>query len=196
MGRLGVVGVLFVLGLFAAGGAYVYSRRTSDDEAKNQADAAVATAAPTTAADPVSVAAAAPAPPSGASTAKRGDPKGAGTAAKAGAGAAAGAAPGGAAPTPAAAPTVDDEAAKNARLKQIAQGRCGLQQGELSRNDASNSGARNVKIQACLQASSLSPNSGSSNCERANCRTACTILKDQICLLQLDQAERSNPLKF
>ena len=191
---LGVVAGLFLLAIIAGAGVYIVSQRDKGDSAKNQDDAgapvAAVASAPASAAAPV--AAAGGAPGAGATTVKRPDPKGAGT----GAVAAAGAKDAG---TPAAAGTADEEAAKLARQKQFAQaaqGRCSLQQGELSRNDANNTGARNVKTQACLQASSLSPNAGTALCERATCRTACTILKDQLCLMQLDSAERNNPLRF
>jgi serine/threonine-protein kinase len=190
----GIVAALFLLATIAGAGVYIVSQR-GGESAKNPGD----TNAPTAATAPIATAQAAPAAttaagPVAATTVKRADPKAGAAGQKDAGGAVAPLAP--AAPGAAPTATADDDAARIARLKQIAQGRCSLQQSELSRNDASNSGARNVKLQACTQASSLSPNSGSSSCERANCRTACTILKDQICLLQLDQAERSNPLKF
>ena len=209
---VGVMAGLFLLVLIAGGGLFAYSRKTAADEAAAAQAAASAAAAPTVAAPGTAVAGAgAPVAAAGAgaatpaTTAKKlaTATKDAGTA-----GATPGVAPGtpatpgvtpGVAPgTPATAtPTAaEEEAAKNARLKQIAQGRCSNQQFQLSRNDATNSAARLVKQQSCLQASSLSPNSGAAQCDRSNCRTACTILKDQSCLQQLDLAERSNPLKF
>jgi hypothetical protein len=86
------------------------------------------------------------------------------------------------------------EADALARQKQNAQGRCSAQSVLFRGNDPD--AARQVKNMTCTSASSFSPNSGSSNCERANCRRACTILNDQSCLFQLDNAERGNPLRF
>ena len=210
---LGVVAGIFVLVLIAGAGLYVYSQRA--DTAKAQADAGAAAADPPAAAGiaaPVAsgsptVAAASTAPVAG-TTAKRVDPK---TVAAKDAGvapvapvapAAPGAAPAtpGAAPgTPAApaAPTADEEAQKLARQKQIADGQCGLQRSILSRNKSpANAEATQVKNAVCLQASSLSPNSGAANCHRTICRQACSILNDQACLRNVDFADRSNPLKF
>jgi serine/threonine-protein kinase len=204
---LGIMAALFLLTIVAGGGLFVYSRKTAADEAAAAQAAAGAAAAATVAATPGAAAGAgagtAPvvAAGTGAATPVTTPKKLATTAAKdAGAAAVTPSAP--ASPVAPGAPTTptptaaEEEAAKNARLKQIAQGRCSNQQFQLSRNDATNSAARSVKQQSCLQASSLSPNSGAAQCDRANCRTACTILKDQPCLQQLDFAERSNPLKF
>jgi hypothetical protein len=42
----------------------------------------------------------------------------------------------------------------------------------------------------------MSPNSGTSNCERTICRQACSILADQQCLRSVDFADAQNPMKF
>jgi hypothetical protein len=89
--------------------------------------------------------------------------------------------------------TEDDLAAR----KRIAESRCANFRGILSRNNAStNDGAKQVKTLTCLPAQSLSPNAGSSNCERSACRTACAMLQDKACLQNLDFAEKNNPLPF
>jgi serine/threonine-protein kinase len=200
---LGVVAGLFLLALIASAGIYVYSKRSDVDAAQAHADAAAqaaaaqaASVAPSASPSP-SVAAASPAAPS--TSAKKGTtagtatPKGAGAspASSSGAGTAAAAAAASAAASAAAA---DADAAQLARQKQNAQGRCSAQAALFRGNDPN--AARTVKNMTCTSASSPSPNSGSSSCERANCRRACTILNDQSCLFQLDNAERVTPLKF
>ncbi|MDB4937477.1 MAG: serine/threonine protein kinase [Labilithrix sp.] len=188
---LGVVAGLFLLAIIAGAGVYIVSKKGTD-AVEAQADAAIApdAAAPTVAATAAtSVAAAAGTAPAAA------------TSKKAVAGAASGkpvssstpppGAPASAAPPAAAASA---EAERIARLKQNAQGRCSAQAALFRGTDQA--AARQVKGMTCTSASSFSPNSGSSNCERANCRRACTILNDNTCILLLDNAERGNPLPF
>jgi serine/threonine protein kinase len=184
---LGVVGGLFLLTIVGGGIVFVVTRQKDDGESAKSAqlDAAVAAAAPpVTAVPPASAAIAAPAPL--AATKK---------------GASAPKSSGGASTPPSAAPPAGAgtaaaaaEADALARQKQNAQGRCSAQAVLFRGNDQD--AARQVKNMTCTSASSFSPNSGSSNCERANCRRACTILNDQSCIFQLDNAERGNPLKF
>jgi hypothetical protein len=187
---LGAVAALFLVAIIGGGIVFVVTRQKDDAESAKagQLDAAVAAAAPPGSAAPPPTASVAAAPVAVA-TAKKGAvaPKGSGglsaptsapTASAAGGGAAAAAA----------------EADALARQKQNAQGRCSAQSVLFRGNDPD--AARQVKNMTCTSASSFSPNSGSSNCERANCRRACTILNDQSCLFQLDNAERGNPLKF
>jgi len=192
---LGVVAGLFLITILGGGVLFVVTRQKDDAESAKaaQLDAAAAAAAaapPGNAAPPPSVSAAAVPVPVAA--AKRGAvaPKAtAGTSAPASPATAGGAGGAGGAASAAAA-----EADALARQKQNAQGRCSAQSVLFRGNDPD--AARQVKNMTCTSASSFSPNSGSSNCERANCRRACTILNDQSCLFQLDNAERGNPLKF
>jgi serine/threonine-protein kinase len=194
---LGVVGGLFLLALIAGAGVYVVSKNKKTDAAEAQADAAASAtiaAAPSAAATPATSVAAAGPTPGATPTAKRvTGTAAAGVSAKASsaAPAAAGSAP---PPAAAAAASAEAEAARIARLKQNAQGRCSAQAALFRGTDAT--AARQVKNMTCTSASSFSPNSGSSNCERANCRRACTILNDTSCIFQLDNAERGNPLPF
>jgi hypothetical protein len=188
---LGVVAGLFLLAIVGGAGMYIYSKRAESGAAQAQADAAAEAAAaqaappPATAPTP-SVAVAPPTAPvttgkKGSTTAAASKDAGAAPASSASAG-------------KAAATQADADAEQLARQKQNAQGRCSAQAALFRGNDPN--AARTVKTMTCTAASSPSPNSGSSNCERANCRRACTILNDQTCILLLDNAERTAPLKF
>jgi hypothetical protein len=194
---LGVVAGLFLITIIGGGIVFFVTRSKDDAEAATKAaqlDAAAAAAPPVSAAPPPPVAVAAAPPPVVAGK------KGA-IAAKGTAGTSAPASPtstgsggnsGGGANAAAAAAAADADAL--ARQKQNAQGRCSAVAALFRGIDPD--AARQVKNMTCTSASSFSPNSGSSNCERANCRRACTILNDQSCIFQLDNAERGNPLKF
>ena len=198
---LGVVAGLFLITIIGGGIVFFVTRSKEDAEAATKAaqlDAAAAAAAaaapPVSAAPPPPVAVAAAPPPVVAGK------KGA-IAAKGTAGTSAPASPattgsggnsGGGGNAAAAAAAADADAL--ARQKQNAQGRCSAVAALFRGNDLD--AARQVKNMTCTGASSFSPNSGSSNCDRANCRRACTILNDQSCIFQLDNAERGNPLKF
>ena len=204
---LGVVAGIFVLVLVGGAIVYVLNQRGTDGASATKADGDAGAAAAgavavggVAAGAPAGTAGAAtpggPAPPGVATTVRRVDPKAAGKDAGAAPGVAvapgAPAAPG-AAPAAPAGPTPDELAAK----KRTAEGFCGLHRSNLSRNQApANVEATRVKNSVCLQASSLSPNSGAANCHRAVCRQACAILNDQQCLRNVDFADRGNPLPF
>jgi serine/threonine-protein kinase len=81
--------------------------------------------------------------------------------------------------------------------KRVAQGRCSSARYILSTNDPKdNKKAMQVKSMECTMAQSGSPNSGAATCDRAVCRSACSMLQDQSCIRQLDYVERYNPLPF
>jgi serine/threonine protein kinase len=178
-------GAAVVVVLLMASGTALFLLARSSASRSDDSGTTVATAAPPVSAAPTIVASVAPAVPvAPVIPGRRG-----GVAGKdAGAPGAPGA-PGGATPPAATAP--DDSAAR----RQLVQARCASEQFELSRNDATNNGARNAKNQACVFASNSLTSANTGACERANCRTACTILKDQGCLGLLDVAERSAPVK-
>lgn len=89
-------------------------------------------------------------------------------------------------------PDADEIAAK----KRLAEGRCNHHRFLLSSGPDRKKAAQQVKTMVCLQATSMSSNSGAANCDRVTCRQACAVLDDQMCLRQLDFADRSNPLPF
>ena len=193
---LGVVAGLFLLTVIGGGTVFFVMRPKNDAEAATKAaqlDGAVAAAAPpVSAAPPPPVAVASPPVVAGKKGATA--PKGtAGTSAQASpATTGSGGNSGGGGNAAAAAAAADADAL--ARQKQNAQGRCSAVAALFRGNDPD--AARQVKNMTCTAASSFSPNSGSFNCDRVNCRRACTILNDTSCILQLDNAERGNPLKF
>jgi hypothetical protein len=197
---LGVVAGLFLITIIGGGIVFLVTRQKDDAEAATKAaqnDAAAATAAPpVSAAPPPSVAVGAAPPPvvagkKGAIAAK-GTSGASGPATPATPATGSGGNSGGAGNAAAAAAAADADAL--ARQKQNAQGRCSAVAALFRGNDPD--AAHQVKNMTCTAASSFSPNSGSSNCDRANCRRACTILNDTSCIFQLDNAERGNPLKF
>ncbi|MEA2749273.1 MAG: eukaryotic-like serine/threonine-protein kinase [Myxococcales bacterium] len=194
---LGVVAGLFLITIIGGGIVFFVTRQKDESEAAKAAQVDAATAA--AAAPPVSAAAPPTVPVAVAPPPVVAGKKGA-VAAKGTAGTSAPVTPasGSAAPAgggaAAAAAQAQADADQLARQKQNAQGRCSAVAALFRGNDQD--AARQVKNMTCTAASSFSPNSGSSNCDRANCRRACTILNDQSCIFQLDNAERGNPLKF
>lgn len=190
VGALGLLAGVVLLALLVAAGLFLYSRRAADAVSAQTAPASAAAAA----APPVSAQAAAGAAASAAPTVVA-----AGAAAGVGskktpavdAGAASPKASAAAsAPPPAAKSKADEELEQQ---KQNAQLQCSRLQFLLRGNDPKNNdNAKQVKIQSCGHASGAQGHS----CERAACRSACSSLKDQGCVSQVDNAERNFPAKF
>jgi serine/threonine protein kinase len=192
---LGVLAAMLVIGLAAAGYFLLLGKRAADTQASVDAGAPVlASSASAPSSTPPSSTVpgmlAASAAPSAASSAhpvpaapKHSSAKDAG-------------APVAPPPTaPPAKPTGPTKEELDAMKRQAAD-RCAFARQRLARNDASNSVAKQMKVEVCLKATSLSPNSGAAECDRSVCREICTVLKDSMCHMQLDQAERGNPLPF
>ena len=179
----GMAGVA-VLGLLGGGGYLLYAKKGSDDAAGAQA--ASSTQAAAAAAPPAVASAGSVAPPPTTTVA-------AAAARKLDAGpqvAAAQKDAGVAIATASAKPKADEDLEGQ---KRIAQGQCTHMQFLLRSNDPKNNDqARTVKTITCLHASG--PQGAS--CERAVCRSACSMLQDQQCLFQLDNGERNFPAKF
>jgi hypothetical protein len=174
---VGVVAAVFVLVLLVGGGVFLYSRR------------AAATAPEQPSVAPPSSTAAATAVPTVVAIGP-----GAATTPKKGVAPDAGASPGKAAvapsTTPAAKSKADEELEAQKRTVALV---CGGLQASLRTNDPKNNDhARQVKLQVCVR--SFGPDGRT--CERAACRSACSMLQDQQCLSQLDLADRSFPAKF
>jgi hypothetical protein len=187
---LGVMTGVVLLGLLGGGGFFLYSKKISEDTAQAQAQATAqavaAAAAPvapgtdgtgavaTTATTPTTVAVA--------GAAKKVD---------AGGGVVAAAAPKDAGAAVASAKPKTEEDLES--QKRIAASQCSHMQFLLRSNDASNNNqAKQVKLLSCLRASGPQ----GTNCERANCRSACSMLQDKQCLFQLENGERNFPAKF
>jgi len=182
---LGVLTGVVVLALLSVGAWFVYSHKMAEEASAAKPDASVAAAArapapaPTPSAAPSASASAAPTQAPTA-TAKKPQPAAPAAAKDAGA------------PAPAApkAPDPDEELEGQRRL---AEQSCAHQRFLLSRNDpANNNQARQVKTMMCLR--SMGPQGAS--CERAVCRSACSMLQDQTCIRQLDAADRNLKPRF
>jgi serine/threonine-protein kinase len=58
---------------------------------------------------------------------------------------------------------------------------------------------QSLKAEVCMKSFSTSPNDNGifvAQCDRQVCREICTKLNDNMCFMQLDQADRNNPLPF
>lgn len=174
---------LLLLALLGGAGLYVLSKSRTHDAAQAAADATTAADAPAAAAAPTASPAAPTTSVAVATSTTTAPPRKNSP----------GTTPAATAPKDAAADT-ETEAARIARLKHTSQARCSTHASFFRGADVN--AARTVKNMTCLGSQSLSQNSGVATCDRANCRKACTLLNDKSCLLQLDAAERGNPLPF
>jgi serine/threonine-protein kinase len=187
---------VFVVGVIG-GGLWLFLLRDRAPVPTAQLDAGASSAAPSTAAATSAAATATAAPgtataTSAPATAPPPAPQKPGGAKDAGAPSPA-VADGGAAPPPAPPKKDEDLEAKRRQAENI----CTHHRFLLSQNDPkTNAQAKQVRDMVCLRASSISPNSGAANCDRANCRSACSMLQDQDCIRRLDFAERNAPLKY